>query len=279
MRKHIGSMAAVCLLSGGLGLTGSGVAVAQAGGTTPPPKVLVIQNEALKPGRGGSIHERTEGAFVRAFTAAKWPEHYLGMDSLSGKSRAVFLLRYDSLDAWQKDNDAVQKDPTLSAAFDGAAAADGEELESFEQSVFLYREDMSLHAPVKIEDMRYMEVMIFEVKPGHRKDWDDLVKMYTTAYDKVPGAHWATFEKLYGTQSGSRFIAITPLKSLAEADQELLNDKTVFSGMSPDQMKKLGELSAAAIESSETHLYAINPKLSYVPESWATTNPAFWGQK
>jgi hypothetical protein len=35
------------------------------GGAMPPPKVLLIQREYLKPGRGGSVHEKTESAFVR----------------------------------------------------------------------------------------------------------------------------------------------------------------------------------------------------------------------
>jgi hypothetical protein len=281
MRKYFGSMAAVCLLSGGLAISEAIPAAAQdqASGTTPPPKVLVIQNEALKPGHSGSVHEKTESAFVRAFTAAKWPEHYLGMDALSGKPRSLFFLRYDSLDAWQKDNDATQKDPLLSAALEAALTADSQQLDAFEQSVYNYREDLSLHAGVKIEDMRYMEIMVFKIRPGHGKDWDTLVKMYTSAYDKAPGAHWATYEKLYGTESGSRYLAITPLKSLAEADQEMLNDKTVAAAMTPDQSKKMSELNALVVESVETHLFAINPKISYVPDSWAAASPTFWGQK
>lgn len=281
MRKHFGSMAAVCLLFGGFLVSSQFPATAQdqGGGTTAPPKILVIQNEALKPGRGGAMHQRTESAFIRAFTAAKSQERYLGMDALSGKSRSIFFLRYDSLEAWQKDLDAAQKDPTLGSALDAAAIADGDNLEAFEQSVYLLRDDLSLHAAVKIEDMRYMEIMVFKIRPGHDKDWDDLVKMYSNAYDKIPGAHWATYQKLYGTDSGSRFLAITPLKSLAEADQELISDKTVSTARSADQAKKMAEMNAAVVESVEVHLFAINPRISYVPEAWTTASPSFWGQK
>jgi hypothetical protein len=61
--------AGLCLL-----FIGSGIASAQE--NMGPPKVLVIQREFLKPGKSGSLHERSESAFVRAMTAAKWPTHY-----------------------------------------------------------------------------------------------------------------------------------------------------------------------------------------------------------
>src|SRR5215469_2581495 len=69
-----------------------------------PPKVLVIQREYLKPGRAGSVHEKSESAFVRAMAAAKWPTHYFAVESMSGPSRALFLLGYSSFAEWEKDN-------------------------------------------------------------------------------------------------------------------------------------------------------------------------------
>jgi hypothetical protein len=44
-------------------------------------------------------------------------------------------------------------------------------------------------------------------------------------------------------------------------------------------MKKLNELSAAAIESSETNLFAFNPRMSYVSDDWLKADPAFWKPK
>ena len=76
-----------------------------------PPKVLLVQREFLKPGVGGTPHMKTESAFVQAMTAAKWPTHYLGMDAMSGPSRALFLVGYDSFAAWEKDNLATKKTP------------------------------------------------------------------------------------------------------------------------------------------------------------------------
>ena len=64
-----------------------------------PPKVLVIQREYLKPGKAGAIHVSSEANFVRAVTDAKWPTHYIAMDSMSGPTRALYMFAYDSFGA------------------------------------------------------------------------------------------------------------------------------------------------------------------------------------
>lgn len=282
MQRYFGSSAALCLLIAGLGFAGPVKVAAQdhGGNTTPPPKVLEIITENLKPGQEGGAHYKTESAFPRAFAAAQWPQHYLAMDALSGRGRMVFFVAYDSFEAMQKDVEATEKNSTLSAALDSARIADGALLDSYDSSTYTFRDDLSLRAPVKIEDMRYFDITIFTVRAGHRHDWDTLAKMYASAYEKIPNAHWATFEKMYGTQSGGpRYILITPMKSLAEVDQEIVDDKQLRSTVDADQMKKLGELSAATIESSESHLYKINPKLSYAPDALVKADPSFWGQK
>jgi hypothetical protein len=92
------------LLCAGLSLA----AAQEKSGVTPPPKVLLIDREFLKPGKGGAPHEKTESAFVQAAMRAKEPTHYLAMNSLSGKNRALFLFGYDSFEAWEKDNMTVQ---------------------------------------------------------------------------------------------------------------------------------------------------------------------------
>src|SRR5580692_4680924 len=151
MKKLTPLSLGLCLL-----FIGSGIASAQE--NMGPPKVLVIQRAFLKPGKGGNAHMKTEGMFVSAMTAAKWPTHYFGMDSLSGASRALFFMGYPSFEAWEKDTLAEQKNATLSAALDRANVADGDLLTAYESSTSVYRDDMSLHSNVDIAHFRYFEV-------------------------------------------------------------------------------------------------------------------------
>jgi len=282
MKKITPLSVGLCLLYVGSNFLGSNIASAQ-DPNAGPPKVLVIQREFLKPGKAGSTHEKTEGAFVRAMTAAKWPTHYMGMDSMSGPSRALFFTGYPSFEAWEKDNLAVQKNATLNAALDHASVADGDLLSSFESSTSIYREDMSLRSNVNIALMRYFEITQFVIRPGHDKDWEELVKMYTDGYGKaVADAHWATFERVYGANTGGSnggvFIVLNPMKSLADVDHNSAEAGGYFKSMSASDTKKMAELTAACIESAQTNLFAFNPKESYPPDEWIKADP-FWKPK
>lgn len=251
----------------------------QAAGTPPPPpNVLVIDREYLKPGKSGSLHVKSEAAFVKAMTDAKATTHYIAMDSLSGPNRALFFLSYDSFEAWGKDMEATNANPELSAAMDQANIADGELLTRADSSVNLYHPEYSLHAGVDIPHMRYFEITRFVIKAGHERDWDALVKIYTQGYDKIPEAHWATFESVYGENNGGVYLVINPMRSLHEVDKGLANAKQFEASLGESGMKNAAELAAACILSVQTNLFVINPKMSYTSEDWAKADPDFWGQ-
>ncbi len=275
MKKFTGLLLGSSLLFGSMGLA---TAQDKSAGMPPPPKVLVIFREFLKPGKAGSTHEKSESAFVQAFTRAKWPTHYLTIDSLSGKPRSLFLIGYDSFDAWEKDNQATQKNATLSAALERAAAADGELLTDYDGAVFTLKEEYSLHIPVDIPRMRYFEITRFQVKPGHDKDFDELAKMYVAAYDKTPDVHWATFQGVYGPE-GNTYLVFTPMKSASEIDKSFVTGKQVQEAMGAEGGKKAADLFAAAIETSQTNLFIFNPRISYVQDEWIKADPDFWKPK
>jgi len=241
------------------------------------PKVLQITREYTKPGRAGNVHEAAESAFVQAATRAKWPTHYLAMTSLSGKQRALFLTSYASLEAWEKDTAAVAKNPTLSAALDAASVADGEQLDSIDQAVFVFNEEMSLRPVADLSQMRFMELSIYRVRPGHEREWSEAVKMVKAAYEKgVPGSHWGVFNQVYGGEGGS-YLVLTSRKTLAEVDHGFqVEDKQFEAAIGADGMKKLDELIAASVESSLHQLFSFNPHMSYVADEWIKADPDFW---
>jgi hypothetical protein len=240
------------------------------------PKVLGITREYTKPGKAGMVHDKAESAFVQAMARAKWPTHYIGMTSLSGKQRALFLTQYESFEAWEKDNQATAKNAALSASLDRAGMADGELLDSIDQGVFVFNEELSLRPRPDLSQMRYLDISAYHVRPGHNKDWNDIVKMVKNAYEKaVPEAHWGVFAQYYGGEGGT-YLVLTARKSLSEIDRGLLDSKQFQAAMGEDGMKKLDELVSVAIESSLHNLFAFNPRMSYVADDWITSNPDFW---
>ncbi len=271
MKRFTGLLLGTCLLVGGVG-----IALAQE--TTPPPKVLTVYREFVKPGKGGALHEKAESAFVQAMTRAKWPTHYFAASSITGKPRVLFFTGYDSFEAWEKDVQATQKNATLSAALDRAGVTDGELLSDSDSAALVYSEEYSLRSAVDIAHMRYFDISLFRVRPGHDADWNAIVKMVKAAYEKIPDVHWAAYQAMYG-QEGNTYLIITPMKSAAEIDQGFTQDKQFMANMGEDGMKKFSELLAETIETSQHNLFAFAPSMSYPRDEWIKADPDFWKPK
>ncbi|HEY0703103.1 MAG TPA: hypothetical protein VGD60_10075 [Candidatus Acidoferrales bacterium] len=240
-----------------------------------PPKVLNVVREVLKPGKGGAAHERTESAFVRAMTAAKATDHYFALDALTGPSRTLFLSGYESFADLEKIQREEQANATLSDALDRAGQADGDLLQSYETSTYVLNKEQSNAGADGLVGARYFEIEVFRIKPGHESDWDAAVKLVIPALAKAnPDDHWAMYDRVYG----GPFMAVVmrPLKSAAEIDQSFASDPKFAAALGEDGRKKLSELSAAAIESSETNLFVINPRISYVGAEMMAADPTFW---
>jgi hypothetical protein len=271
MKKTTTLLLGSYLLIGGLG-------IAMAQETTPPPKVLTVFREFVKPGKSGAIHEKSESAFVQAMSRAKWPTHYFAVSSITGKPRVLFLTGYESFEAWEKDVQATQKNATLSAALDRATVADGDLLTEHDSSALIYHDEYSLNATVDIAHMRYFEISLYRVRPGHDGDWDTIVKMVKAAYQKIPDVHFATYFAAFG-QEGTTYVVFTPLKSGADIDKGFDQDKQFAANMGEEGMKKFSELLASTIEFSQHNLFSFTPAMSYPPDEWVKADPEFWKPK
>jgi hypothetical protein len=243
------------------------------------PKVLQITREFIKAGKSGAPHDKTESVFVQAMARAKWPTHYIALSSLSGKSRALYLTGYPSFEAWEKDNAAMAKHTALSAELDRASVADGELLDSIDQEVFYYDSELSYRASPDISSARFFEISVFHVRPGHRKEWEEVAKMAIAAHQKAgTSAHWAMFELVYGGEGGT-YALLSADKSMAEIDTGFKEDKQFIEAMGEDGMKKFSELYGSAVDNSHQELFSINPRQSYAPEEWIKSDPDFWKPK
>ncbi len=246
-----------------------------------PPNILVIQREYLKPGKGGMLHGRSESAFVHAFASAKSDSHYFAMDSLSGPSRSLFFIAYNTFADWEKDNATQRGNKTLSAAIDHAQLMDGDLLAGYDSSVLMLRPDLSLNKG-SIQGTRYFDITTFVVKPGHTHEFEELAHIYADGFRKAaPDTHWDCFQVVYGSPApgvpaGSSFIVINTVKSLAEIDRGAEDFKKFAANVGENGMKRIGELTASSVETTGSNLFEINPRISYPPKEWVDKEPGFW---
>jgi hypothetical protein len=263
-----------------LTLAGIGVAAAQNSSEMKPPAVIQINREWLKPGKSGAIHDKSEAAFVNLMNKGKLQGHYIALNSMTGKSRALYMTRYPSFEAWENDNKIFEKNASLAAELDRDIVADSEMLEGMDSAVLVYNDQLSFHPRPDFSHARYYELTAFHVRLGHEKGFREVTKMYKDAMDKAGSdEHWGMYEVMYGGEAGT-YIALTHRASLAEVDKGLADGKKFVEAAGGEEAAdKLNKMFGDAVESVKAELFTINPKQSYVDEATMKADADFWKPK
>ncbi len=271
MRKILIAAIAIAWLAGG------GAMLRAQDQNSPIPKVLLIAREMVKFGKDAG-HEKNEAAFARAAAAAKSPDHYLAVTTMSGPSEAWFLIGYDSYAEWQKSSE-YDDQPKVQALTGPLFEKDADYISDGSQVVATYNEKWSYKPDMNIAEMRYFEIETIRLRPGHDKDWEDLVALYqATAAKANIDEHDIFFEARYGAPDGTLYI-FTPRKSLDELDTAMGTGKAFNEALGSDGQKKWAELEEAAIASANSTLVRFSPEMSYAPEDWVKSDPDFWTPK
>jgi len=267
------------LLGLSLAMAGGAIAAAQ-DATATPPKVLQITREYLKLGKSPAAHDRSGANFSSISARAKQQGHYIALDSMSGKARSIYITRYPSFEAWEKDNNLVWKNAGLSAEMDRAITAEGEFADSIDMAVFTYNPEWSYHPRPDLSHARYYDISSFHIRPGHRKEFNQCVKMVKDANEKGgTAAHWAAYELAYGGEGGT-VLVLTHRDSFTEIDTDFADGKKFAEGAGGEEgMQKLDEVCGAGTDTAKSELFSINPKQSYAEESWIKADPDFWKPK
>lgn len=281
MKCRIGSVVPVCLLFAGLTLSAAPSLLAQqaAGQVQGPSKYLFLSNVDLKPEQS-SAYEKIESDEVQAQRAANAPGTYIGMWAITGGSHVVYMHGFDSFADLQKNHEATMAMSKLEDTMKTDAAAEAPLVADRHSSIYEYQEDLSLNAPLDLSKQRFMRILLFHVRSGKDQDFEHVVKLFAKAYQSaIPDARWAMFEKMYGVGSDNTYILVTPMESLSVVDAMHADGKKFDAAVGADQLQMLRNALTATVESSESDLFALSPQLSYVPASWLTAAPDFWGKK
>jgi hypothetical protein len=210
-------------------------------------------------------------------TKANFPIHYIAFNAMSGKPRALYLSHFDSFEAMEKAMKVFEG--PAAAEFERLNVADGELLEDSHQLIFSFVPELSYHTRTDVSHGHFLEARIIHVRPGHGKDFTELVKLWIAGEDKVGGAdHWGAYRIEYGEQVGS-FVLLTSDNSLADIDQSNALESKFNAVLSESDKVRMRELREAAIDTDRFELYSVNPAQSYVGDEFIKADPDFWKPK
>lgn len=273
--------ALLCLVFASLAFNPVRAALAQheAGQPHAPSKYLMLHNVELKPDVGAAF-TKIENDEANALRAAHAPSHYLALWPITGGSNVLFTHGFDSFADLQRDHDATVAMSQLEDTLKADTAQEAPLVAESHNSIYAYRSELSLNPELDLSKMRFVRILLFHVRSGQDQEFQRLAKLYVKAYQSaVPDARWAMFEKIFGEHSDNTYILLTPMDSLSYVDGMESSDKKFSEAVGDDQLQMLEQGVSAAVESSESDLFAFRPEASYVPDSWLTSSPDFWGKK
>ncbi len=243
-----------------------------------PPPVLQILCEEIKAGRNAA-HEKLETGYVQAFSQAKWPFYWLGMTSNSGANQAWYLTPYESFAAVENAQKELEKAPVLLNRSDQLDEQDSEFRTGQRVMLAVFRKDLSFHPERLMPSLptsHYFSVIALRRHPGRDVEFTQGLKLYFDAMEKANVSYGTAIYEVYFGAQGDMFLTFTAIKSLAEFDQFMVQDKAIIAALGQENGLKLLKLTSDSILSSEATVFNFSPKMSYISKEFAAADPDFW---
>ena len=264
-RKASLSMALVCLAV---------VPAAAQDQGTGPGKVMVILREEIKPARIAA-HERAESAYPRAFRAAKVPVYYVGMRTLTGSPEAWFISSYQSYEAYEQENDLIDKNAALGKQLERADDGDAPFRTGQSNMILELKEDLSYGMRPTVQDMRYMTAVIMRVRPGYGETFHELRKAIKEAHEKTKvDEHWALYQVNSGMPAGT-YVLLSGSMGMKEFDTDP-HSQAYRDAIGDTGRERMQKFQREGMLSSDVITLAFAPKMSNVPDAWIKARPDFW---
>jgi hypothetical protein len=269
MRPHLPTR-----LIGFLLLPGSATLSAQSIWLSPtPPPVIRIVRETARFGTAAK-HLANERAWVAALQSKKVPYSYVGTVAASGSPQFWFIGGAADFASLERLDQSYQQDRSLAKQLDTLMAREAAFVTDAQTTLAAYRADLS-YRPVFIQpETRHFWVTTFFVRPGQDEAFAAVAKAYVSAYQAASIATpWVMYEQVAGGDSPS-YLLIMPLTSYDGLDVDLASRPAVGAKLSSPAA--LTAQFSASVERMDTQLLTISPKISYVPDSFANQDKAFW---
>jgi hypothetical protein len=257
-------------LATGLLLSGASLIQAQT-----PSHLIRIFREDIKEGKGAA-HERVESAYARTFAKSAYP-NYIGYENITGTSQAWFVERYATYADMEKAIQLSEKEPlkSLLAPLD---AQDGDLRSGGREIIATYHPELSYEpVPAVPGKSRYTTVNIVRIHQGHPEEFAEMRKLVNAVFAKSGSKRrYVVYQVNSGMPAGTYLIS-SVMQSLKEMDPEpgAMSMVDAFGASYTRYEKLLSEIYI----SSETTLFAVNPKMSNPPKEFIAADPAFWTPK
>jgi hypothetical protein len=264
------------------GLGGISTAPAQ-GLPKTQPKLLTISREEVKIGREEEHSKHEAGwpaAYEKAYEKAKGQVHdyYIGMTSLTGPNEAWYVGASESHAALGESMKRRDKDPVLSAELARLGLADSQYINGARTMQAIANADLSVGDFPDLSKVRFFEVTLFRLHPGHETQFEEAAKAYAAARKRAdPKAGYRVYRVIAGMPTPA-YIVFASVEDYGQFDQRLAAGMATFKEATSEEKGAL-KVGSEAIISEESNRFRVDPRQSYVPKETRETDPDFWMPK
>ena len=206
---------------------------------------------------------------IRPYAHARTQVDVFGMRSVTGTSEVWLMEAHDSFQSVEALDKAVQ------STFRSRGAAPPSADVGQTSMIALYRPNLSYRPDLAIKSFakaRYFQISIHRIRPGADSDFGELMKLRRNGLDRINLDRPDIIYQVVSGSSSETFLVLAPLASLKTLDDALARIP-VTPNSGPRQRDKI----AADIElSSENLLLRVEPRISWVNQSFVDADPEFW---
>jgi hypothetical protein len=251
---------------------------AQESATEPPPNILSMEIDSVKPYQGAP-YDKVAEEYPAVSAQFNQKTYYLAMESMTGDSQVTYLSGFDSFAAMQKDTETSQANTAMRAKFSALDAREAPYVNDVRSSLWHFRPDVSkTPEAADLPHSHYWEVIVFRMRRGHGQAFDEMAKMVRDADEKIGlDVHWAAYEAEAGDTDA--YLILVPMTSLQQEDTSLAKDKDFMAALGEQGLQRMNQMEEGAVASEEDNIFMVNPQASYVPKSWVDADPKYWGHK
>lgn len=246
-----------------------------------PPHVIRIVRQTLKP---GSIteQEKLAATAVRALARANYPANFLALSAISGEPENWIIESHDSFASVEAATAFVDKTPAVKWWLSQYEAQSGASVTQIRRILAIYRPDLSYRGDqfaIDMPKMRFMSVVMVRLLPARDADFAEAVRMVKGAYEKSGSDQPLVIYQVVSGAPGPSYVFFSPMVSLKTMDDSPARGKAMREALGEDGAAKTLKTSAEVTAASESFLFALNPRLSYVSKDFIAVDPGFWTPK
>lgn len=248
---------------------------AQQAQSTPPPAILQIYRDPVKPSKMAEYSRIETEAAQACARASTWP--YLAIQSITGPQEVWFISGFDSYVAMERSAEPFARNVPLSAELNRLLEAKAN-LVAEPRAVYAhYRDDLSSNTAFVQPRTRFFIVTLVTVRPGHEREFEDIHRTLKAARQRAGTLDNRVIYQVVSGMPRNIYLVFSAHRSLQNAGVALDPAMDDYSTDVDDSTRsRLDDFTRLSVQSSETWLFSVSPAMSNPAGEWIVDDPEFW---